>query len=147
MKRFTFKKWFEHYKPDEETTTILVNGYTQIVEPAFDFEETSLQAVANCYLVGKAIDKLAEYEDAEEHGLLLRLPVPIGTEVHEISKCFAPNCEKCIAFGWNDYCNPEFHGKIYTHPMTHGNIPGFGKSVFLTKAEAEKALAKMEDGK
>ena len=32
MERLTFKKWFEHFKPDEETTTIEVTGYTQIVE-------------------------------------------------------------------------------------------------------------------
>lgn len=94
-------------------------------------------------IYGEAITKLAEYEDAEEQGLLLRLPVPIGTEVHVISKCFAPNCEKCIAIGWNEHCFPEFHGKIYTHPMTYGDIPKLGKKVFLIKAEAEKALAEM----
>lgn len=31
----------------------------------------------NC-LVGKAITKLAEYEDLEEQGLLLRLPCKVG---------------------------------------------------------------------
>lgn len=91
----------------------------------------------------RAYRKLGELEDAEEQGLLLRLPVPIWTEVHAISKCLAHNCEKCIAFGWNEHCFPEFHGKIYTHPMTYSDIPKLGKKVFLTKAEAEKALAEI----
>ena len=132
MKRFTFKKWFEHYKPDEETTTILVNGYTQIVEPAFDFEETSLQAVSNYYLVGKAIDKLAEYEDAEEQGLLMRLPCKVGDEVFIIgTKCRSGRYEK-----W-----------INTGKFRISDLEKLGKTVFLTMPEAEKALAEMEEEK
>lgn len=29
-----------------------------------------------------AVRKLAEYEDLEEHGLLVRLPVPLGSKVY-----------------------------------------------------------------
>lgn len=34
--------------------------------------------------VKEALDKLAEIEDAEEQGLLVRLPVPEGTTVYRI---------------------------------------------------------------
>nr|DAT10360.1 MAG TPA: hypothetical protein [Caudoviricetes sp.] len=33
----------------------------------------------------KAIKKLADYEDLEEQGLLVRLPVPLGSKVYCIS--------------------------------------------------------------
>ena len=33
----------------------------------------------------KAADKLATYEDLEEQGLLVRLPVPLGSKVYCIS--------------------------------------------------------------
>ena len=35
----------------------------------------------------KALEKLADYEDLEEQGLLVRLPVPLGSKVYWISTC------------------------------------------------------------
>lgn len=36
----------------------------------------------------KALEKLADYEDLEEQGLLVRLPVSIGTKVYMIASMF-----------------------------------------------------------
>ena len=115
MKRLTFKKRFEFYKPDEKTTAVCVDGYTQICEVNNADEK-------HFYLVGKAVDKLAKYEDLEEQcvkdnlfglhelcekwkaffeeiaelldyhkkqekGLLLELPMAIGSEVYVITMC------------------------------------------------------------
>lgn len=39
----------------------------------------------NCNLVNEVCKKLAEYEQLEEQGLLVRLPVPLGSKVYWIS--------------------------------------------------------------
>ena len=134
MARLTFKKWFEHFKPDEETTTILVNGYTEIVEPTVSttgFEPGSmhsLQSVLNYYLVGKAVDKLAEYEDLEEQGLLLRLPCKVGANAFRIVNDSRKHYIRLTKFKLED-------------------IGIFGTLIFATKEEAEAALQKMQEGK
>lgn len=154
MNRFTFKKWFEYFRPDEETTTICVNGYTQIVEPA-NINRDCVIEKQHYFLVGAAVDKLAEYEDAEEEGFLFRFPCRIGDAVF---------------FHW--YCSD---GTILVFPAEVKQInigtfmlrkgiqykiepkgsPGmlkifyhsdFGYSIFTTKEEAEAALQKMQEG-
>lgn len=62
MGRLTMQKWFEFFQPDEETTTICVDGYTQIVEN----DESYPYNKNHFYLVGEAVDKLANYEKLEE---------------------------------------------------------------------------------
>lgn len=67
--------------------------------------------------------KLAEYEDLEEQGLLLKLPCKVGDTVY------------CIMTGLS-YKNPYiFKMKFDYELMKH-----FGKRVFLTREEAEAAL-------
>lgn len=77
-----------------------------------------------------AVDKLAEYEDLEEQGLLLRLPCPIGTTVYliDINDYFVLN---------------EFIEEV---PFELSMFDYVGKYVFLTKPEAEEALKKMQEG-
>lgn len=159
MARLTFKKWFEHYKPDEETTTILVNGYTQIIEPAFDFVRMeSLQAVQNYYLVGTAVDKLAAYEDAEEEGLLHRTPVAIGQTVYTnfamsgwyLRSKDRPYKAKVVFIGLN--ISKEDGGGFFNIAyerlgcMMQFRFSDIGKGVFLTAEEAKSALQKFREG-
>lgn len=78
----------------------------------------------------KILTKLAVYEDLEEQGLLVRLPCKVGTEVYYILGI--PNktpctIDKCV-FGLSD-------------------IDKIGKSLFLTREEAEKKLEEMENDK
>lgn len=77
MERLTFKKRFEYYNPKEETTTILADNYTYIVEPYGDIPINQ-----HYYIVGEAINKLAEYEDAEEQGLLVKVECHCKDCVH-----------------------------------------------------------------
>ena len=65
-----------------------------------------------------AYKKLAEYEDLEEQGLLLRLPCKIGSEVWEIERQFwidRKGCKNCIYFGndgLGDYC--DYDDTVFT---------------------------------
>lgn len=93
------------------------------------------------------IARCAEYEDLEEQGLLLRLPVEIGTKIYAAVKCLPPNCSLCKAFEWNEGCYIRYKGKIKEREMQYFDIPRIGKTVFLTRTEAEQALAEMEKEK
>ena len=74
----------------------------------------------------KAADKLATYEDLEEQGLLVRLPVPLGSKVYWIST--------------RDKQNPIIFEKIFVLGMLYF----WDSTVFATREEAEKKLEEMK---
>ena len=88
-----------------------------------------------------AITKLAAYEDAEEQGLLLRLPCKVGDSIyiifhnHTIGESTVVSF-RMIAKGW----------AVKTGDWSY-LFTDFGKTVFLTKEEAEAKLAEMEGAK
>lgn len=138
MSRLTLKKRFEFYKPDEETTTISIKGYTQITE------QQGVRGAKDFYLVGEAVEKLADYEVAEENGLLIRLPCKIGDRVYRVL-CSNDNF-KCYVFEVEVYEIVFYgHGMFFRCIDAPGfSIRDFGKSVFATKAEAEAILQAVE---
>ena len=98
---------------------------------------------AQCNFETKTMDKLAQYEDLEEQGLLLRLPVPIGTTVYKFEP-LAKGTERYIKTTITRY---EVFGDSIWFTFANGlgrNIEDFGKYVFITKAEAEQKLKEME---
>lgn len=76
----------------------------------------------------KALEKLADYEDLEEQGLLVRLPCKVGTEVYYILGI--PNKMPCTI----DKCVFEL-----------SDIDKIGESLFLTREEAEKKLEELKN--
>ena len=100
------------------------------------------------------VKKLADYEDAEEQGLLLRLPCQEGTEVWAIEKLFwidRKGCKDCLYFGndglgeYCDYIEDNYPSctKVVPKKFTISMLEDIGKTVFLTREEAEQALKKM----
>ena len=91
----------------------------------------------------QAYFKLKDYENADEQGLLLRLPVPIGTTVYKFEP-LAKGTERYIKTTITGY--EVFDNSIwFTFANGLGrNIEDFGKYVFLTQAEAEQKLNEME---
>ena len=86
----------------------------------------------------KVAEKLKNYEDAEEQGLLLRLPCKVGDTIyyivfhnHTIGKSTVVSF-KMIAEGWAVKTNDWSY--LFTD---------FGKTVFLTKSEAEAKLKEL----
>jgi hypothetical protein len=88
-----------------------------------------------CESMDNCLHKLADYEDAEENGLLIRLPCKVGDTV------YTP-CSWGIEYGVVGSIE-VFSDRIFVNNI-HGSMIGEAKSVFLTKAEAEQALAKMK---
>lgn len=94
-------------------------------------------------------NKLAEYEDLEEQGLLLRLPCKVGDTVYIITKVFngkevigAIGRRKIDSIGGNAL-NPIY--VISKEPYELRFCPSeFGVRVFKTKEEAEAKLKELE---
>ena len=87
------------------------------------------------YFIGKAIDKLAEYETAEDKGRLVVLPCKVGSTVYRILYT--------LAFG-EIGDKAEKHYFIRETSFEYGMIDDLNETVFLTREEAEKALEDMK---
>lgn len=85
------------------------------------------------------IQKLGTYEDAEEQGLLLRLPCKMNDEAWAIRHY------RGVVYAQKGFVNEMFFTKDMRLMIVVKNIARgeFGKTVFLTKEEAEQALKQM----
>ena len=109
----------------------------------------------SCYSTKRIIERLTEYEDLEEQGLLLRLPCKVREKVY----CIYERYTKCSEYGqvFEEYsCQGceclecDSHKELYVQSQKAysldwivSNLKRFGKTVFLTKAEAEQKLKEM----
>lgn len=104
--------------------------------------------------INKCFNMLAEYEDAEEQGKLLKLPCVAGNTVYHL--CTFKNGESeiiemkvgCVEpFGairnhngvcevWNAYAETDYTKEYF-------KFFDFGRTVFITREEAEAALEKI----
>lgn len=113
----------------------------------------------NCYCLLSVFNKLAEYEDADEQGLLLKLPCRIGDDVyfipsrlnfkinilqglHENNRVYHQKVKR-ITFtenGWYLECDKDLE-----YATDHILIDkSYKKTWFLSKEEAEQRLREME---
>ncbi len=93
-------------------------------------------------------EKLAEYEDLEEQGKLLKLPAAIGDEIffifmdcpkdykEEYCRDHDGSCENC----------PHRVPEIVSRDFRMLDIPNMDR-IFVTREEAEAALKELERGK
>ena len=122
-----------------------------------DYGENALRTLYSCYGEKSnphytncdegycAMEKLAAYEDAEEQGLLLRLPYPLGTEYiyfvdekdMDVYELDAKKIEASMM--------PISKKILYTIDYFEILFEDFGKIVFLTREEAEAKLKEMEE--
>lgn len=101
------------------------------------------------------LEKLGKYEDAEEQGLLLRLPCKPRSEVFLICNRYTHCSFEDVSFEESSCEGCEYdcdsRKELYIHRNSSvdiewitRNLNKFGKTVFLTKEEAEAKLAEME---
>ena len=107
----------------------------------------------------KVLEKLATYEDLEEQGLLVRLPVKIGDDIYKIPS--KANYDLNVLNGYKAN-NRVYHQKVYSIAFSQRgwfvqcdkdsiHAPNvicvdveYGKTWFLTREEAEKKLEENE---
>lgn len=94
------------------------------------------------------LEKIADYEDLEEQGLLVRLPCKVGDTVYVPTRNFVSELRiTLVSIDTNDmamYFSWLLNSGIYP------NLDGFsgyelGKTVFLTREEAEKKLEELKN--
>lgn len=115
---------------------------------------------ANCMECAEQHEKLAEwleelksYKEAEEQGLLVRLPVAVGSKVYVISSfldCIYnyDNCKSTQKWKCEEDIQCEYEKKSYyikEIEFTTIMKDSIGKSVFLTREEAEKKLKELRN--
>lgn len=101
----------------------------------------------------KASEKLADYEDLEEQGLLVRLPCKVGDTVWDNDFGYPESYEiKAFSYGYCDsYVEPDIEDQIIFYSENYSGsitvafpMSEIGKTVFLTREEAEKKLEEMK---
>lgn len=86
--------------------------------------------------------KLADYEDAEKKGLLLRLPCKVGDKAYYVHKGGIDEVEvDSFVLNINLFVNVSY----YIGCDRFGKTLTPYKTLFFTKEEAEQALANMKD--
>lgn len=112
----------------------------------------SCMKIQPCGWYKKVQDKLWEYENTEEQGLLLRLPCKVGDELYRIN-CGAK--EPIIKMRVLQIYFKQLHKNRNIIRIDAINdkdmgescymMDDLGKTVFLTRAEAEQKLEEMEN--
>ena len=103
--------------------------------------------------VAEYLRKLKEYEDLEEQGRLIKLPCKVGDKIFIDFAGFGKDIDKftvkdfhldCFEDGETIlFCDYESNDKTLSGQI---DVTEFGKTVFLTKAEAEVRLKELRGG-
>lgn len=135
------------YSDDECTYIIGVGNKT-----CEEFCKYVVDGCRNCY-IQQAFKKLADYEDLKDQGLLVRLPCKVGDAVYDNFFGYLERYEiKAISYGYcYSYIKPNIKDEIIFYCENYNAsatmafpMSEIGKTVFLTREEAEK---KLEDKK
>lgn len=102
--------------------------------------------------VQKTLDRLADYEDLEEQGLIVRLPCKIGSYIYRITgDKRKKQPDKCKVVGmWlsEDEKSSQVHLYCFKNKENWYSIAlplsEFGKTLFAEKEEAEKKLTELK---
>lgn len=105
----------------------------------------------------KILTKLADYEDLEEQGLLVRLPDDLNRVLYQINyrwtKCtkYGERKNKCEIYSCERECDSREEYYIAEVDLRYIQIGNYydrlGKTVFLTHEEAENKLEEMKNGR
>lgn len=111
----------------------------------YGFQHCRTEDWENCKTIDDVIDKLAQYEELEEQGLLLRLPCKFGDTVYSIAnngKIYPVKATREVRIV-DGVLHIICESCKYSDLVSYDDI---GKTVFLTQAEAEAKLKELRDG-
>lgn len=112
-----------------------------------DFGQKAITACGETYFEGEdgyvVVDRLASYEDLEEQGLLVRLPCKVGDTVYvKLSAYCKTKYAEAQVRDYTYFISCGFCVVVTSEKFDKQSIPfsEFGKSIFLTREEAEKKI-------
>lgn len=161
MERLTNKREADAQRKEYERR--LANGYPRnIPEERFlrlaAYEDTHMMpsdvtsmrmdmAIIAALFDGVDVDRMKELAEADKEGRLVVLPCKT---VFELTWDAGPECDLVcpVSIDGNGCCDFCDKGKLfaYERPCCQEHIERLGKTVFLTREEAEKALEAMDNG-
>jgi hypothetical protein len=120
-------------KNKEKNTIVIPNSFISSADCAEKYEQ-----------VAKWLKELKSYKEAEEQGLLVRLPCKVGDTVYVPTRNFISELRIIMI-------SVDMHGAYFRWMLNSGiypNLDGFSgselnKTVFLNREEAEKKLEEM----
>lgn len=135
-------RWTERFNSDGEKAIAIHDGS--------DFPDVCFEGEKEY----DAMNAFADYEDLEEQGLLVRLPVNKNKEIYIISSRWTI-CSECgsrfdeySCIGCEYECDSEKEYYVCPTYLSSINVSTyanrFGKTIFLTREEAEKKLEEMK---
>lgn len=99
--------------------------------------------------IAAILKKLAEYEDLEEQGRLVKLPCKVGDTVYGINTdrniVSALKIISVKIYSYAIYFNYQLIDGIYKNIVSFTDFD-IGKTVFLTRSEAEAKLKELKGG-
>lgn len=116
-----------------------------------------IKSAEDCEQLAEWLEKSKEYQQLEEQGKLLKLPCKVGDTVWD-NDYGRPCAYTITAFSFGEceeyICEPVTAKEaVFYYANSSGSITGsfagseIGKSVFLTKSEAEAKLKELRGGK
>ena len=134
----------------KETLLNAIDTYKTVIE-AVDGKDTDYCPVLDKVTV-TLLEELKAYRDAEEQGLILRLPCKVGDTVYTVDYYYDCDCDyECIeidSYKCEEDLPCEHQYKVYRVKeikFQEQMLVVVGKSVFLTKEEAEQKLEEMKE--
>lgn len=102
------------------------------------------KGTGDCDRLKAMVNRLAKFEDLEEQGLLVRLPCKVGDTVYKITRFCSGGIRDC---GYSYECSecPEYKPFIEYIEFKITILKDIGKTVFLTREEAERKLEEMKN--
>lgn len=107
------------------------------IDPLADVRGLIAIFYRNMWSMAELREKLKRYEDAEEQGLLIRLPCKLGDTAYEITGATTRG------YDWKylTYEKAYIHGTVFNL----SRLNDIGKAIFLTKEEAEEKLKGLKE--
>ena len=100
--------------------------------------------------VAELLEELKSYKEAEEQGLLVRLPCKVGDTVYvKLSACYKFKYTEAQVRDYTHFISCGFCVVVTSTEFDKLAIPfsEFGKTIFLTREEAEKKLEEIQNDK
>ena len=128
-----------YYEMDFGKTVFLTQ---EEAEQKLKEKEMGIRPSYSNYSTKRIVERLTEYEDLEEKGLMARLPVPIGTTVYEFEPLnkIVKGCTARTVIKYTMYDDSIWFNFADGYMK---DIKDFGKTVFLTREAAEQKLKEM----
>nr|DAQ28178.1 MAG TPA: hypothetical protein [Caudoviricetes sp.] len=113
----------------------------RLIDNIYSFKD-KVEECENAYLLLAVQKKLKEYEDLEEQGRLIKLSCKVGDTVYYINPD-KNTINELVVYGFDIRPLQRF---VYDYMGARLNFNQFGKTVFLTKSEAEAKLKELRGG-